>query len=1625
MSARVFALSLIAALLTASPVMARPPMPERPSADTRIELLMQAARYEAAVALAAGLADEALAARSIRPETAMAALNRLAEVLRRVGRYAEAEAKAREALRLQESAFGTDDPRLAISLNILADTALTLGRPGEAEALYTRALNLSERRGMSEGRDVAASVAGLSDVYANLGDNDRAEPYARRALVLREMARPADPLGLAESLADLGLIRLNQSDEAEAELHLRRALEIRERHTTPDHIAVANSLAALATLHQRRKQYAEAETLIVRALDICRRTMGAGHLFTAQMLYRLGTLREDQGRPQEAEQHFDEALQVFERTLDERTGYVANTLFRLARKYVAAKRLDEADRAFARALSIHEAIYGESHYLSGLLSEHADVLWSQNRLREATALFERSLTLGEKLPNRDQAVRVPLIGLSSLYYGRGLYDKAEATLKRTIELFARTDPDNLSFLRTFRKQLADIYREQGRLAEAEAALNEVLDQYIRHYGEVHEQTASVVASLAITLGIEERFAESDAAFQRLIAIQRQLYKPDDPRLGKTYASRALALVKLARYTDAEDELKRARAIADSSGDHRLLVNCLGTESSLREELGFYLEAETLMRRVVALEEETYGVGHLETMVPYNNLSGILIELGRHEEAAAVLLKAMEINQAHFEPTHPLYATQMANLASVYQQMGRLGEAMELIRKALAIFETRPHRQATIKQTLASVLVAYGRYGDAVAVQREVAATVEALNGPDHPSLAISLNNLGLGLHEYGYFGEASAVLERGLAILEKRFGPDHVRTSTILSAIASVRNAQNRIAEAEVLHRRVIVIRETGYGPEHPDTALAYSNYAVHLNETGRPAEAEGLLRRARAVFEQKLGPDHRLSSVAVANLATVVDALGRKTDAEALFKEALALREKSYGPSHPDVALSLNNLAAFYLDEKRHQEAVPLLKHALHITEASGGGEDHPQVAMVLFNLGGALVQQERYGEAEPLLERSVAIRERRLGSDHPLTASTLSMLAGLREKRDGFRGVYPITERATAIILGNLRRQSSLLDEAERTNGRMAPGDHAGLFVRHARAAYWLANEQPERSVALRDEVFALAQWAHQSAAAAALSQMSARVAKGEGTLAGFVRQRQDLVWRYQALEKLLLGETAKPASSRDGAAERVLREEAAGIDRTLREIDARLAREFPDYAALANPEPISLAATQALLRENEALYQLLIGKTATLVWVVTRSDVRWTELPVGEQALTDEIEALRCGLDETYWFTDSSEERARSERCWRALQRTPSKSSGLPFDLARAHRLYQTLFGAFSEHIAGRHLLIVPSGPMTTLPPHVLVTEPVKPEAAFSDYGAAEWLGKRHAITVLPSTASLKAARDTPRGASASNPFVSFSNPLLTGKHGTDRTAWDRQSCANIGKPLGVESRAASTGSIGGVYSGAGVDPAQLRRQDPLPETADEACAVGRDLGAQEADIHLGERATEAGLKAMNASGALRGYRILHFATHGLVAGETALFARSRSEPSLLLTPPLTATEEDDGLLTASEVAGLSLNAEATVLSACNTASASGAHNAEALSGLARAFFYAGSRSLLVTHWRVFSDAAVALVTDSFAERRRHPDIALAEALRRAMQASIAGGGPKAHPAWWAPFVVVTAD
>lgn len=491
----------------------------------------------------------------------------------------------------------------------------------------------------------------------------------------------------------------------------------------------------------------------------------------------------------------------------------------------------------------------------------------------------------------------------------------------------------------------------------------------------------------------------------------------------------------------------------------------------------------------------------------------------------------------------------------------------------------------------------------------------------------------------------------------------------------------------------------------------------------------------------------------------------------------------------------------------------------------------------------------------------------------------------------------------------------------------------------------------------------------------------------------------------------------------------------------------IEGMLAREMPAYLHFKTLEPLSMVDVQSALESKEALIVTFSTPAneplpeESFVWVVTKTNARWVRSRLGSKSLIDKVGALRCGLVEEEWGDLSSQ-----KRCSRLLRiEAPGSTSPLPYHLDLAHELFRELFDGVEDLIKDtRRLLIVPSGPLTGLPFHALVTE--KPGAGlpkkFDGYRDVAWLGKRFAISILPSVASLRALRGQTGSSPAVKPYIGFGDPVLTGDSSCrvdkapdhcpgaepfgSRSGEHLDGLAVSGRATVRGRSARRSGDLDAMFA-KGVNRetilANVRNLCPLPDTAFEVRCVAERLGAGSA-VRLDSAATEADIKKLSKEKVLANYRVVHFATHGLVAGDVERMAARKGEPALVLTPPKSPTDkDDDGLLTASEIAQLELNADWVVMSACNTAAAE-KPGAEALSGLARAFFYAGARSLLVSHWPVYSDAAVQLTTRAFRAMDEKKGIGRAEALQIAMNELIddTSQPDNAHPAVWAPFMLV---
>ncbi|UFZ02550.1 CHAT domain-containing protein [Bradyrhizobium ontarionense] len=788
------------------------------------------------------------------------------------------------------------------------------------------------------------------------------------------------------------------------------------------------------------------------------------------------------------------------------------------------------------------------------------------------------------------------------------------------------------------------------------------------------------------------------------------------------------------------------------------------------------------------------------------------------------------------------------------------------------------------------------------------------------------------------------------------------------------------------------------------ELAAALTNLGQVQASLGRDAEAEPISKRALALYEAALGLDSVEIAPALNNLAALYQRQQRYAEAEPLFKRALSIREKAFGAGHPDVGQALNNLATLYERQDRHGDAEPLFKRALAIYRKAVGNESAP-AATLLNNLGQLTKSDGRLAEAEPLIRQSLAIRETLLGADHPDVARSLNNLADLKQRQQRYDDAAPLFVRALSIrehalgpdhpdtvaALNNLAglyqaagRNSDALPLVDRTVQRGQAQPKVALPVLFA-----AGRDGSLPAGKAFDGAIDVLQRSAQSQAASAVDKLAVRLAAGNDRLAELVRRDQDLAAESETLDKAIIAAVTRPARQRDLAAEKRDKARVAAVAAERVGLRAALAREFPDFAALSNPLPLNLSEIQPLLADGEALVAFAVLDHSCFVLAITRDGFDWQQIPRGAAALARDVVRFRRGLAPGA----VTEGAARSDL----------------FDLAVASELYTTLLAPVEALTKDkRSLLIVPAAALTALPFHLLVTEP--PAQAVPDavtgYRDAAWLLRRQAVSVLPSLGSLKALRGTARGDRGGKAMVGFGDPVFDPtRTGAPPTGAAKQAARNI-----------ATLAYTDFWRGAGVDRAQLARALPqLPDTADELNAIAGDLGVAPSDVHLGIDASETTVKRAP----LTDYRIVYFATHGLVAGDV----KGIAEPSLALSLPAVPSALDDGLLTASEVAQLKLNADFVVLSACNTI-AGDRPGAEALSGLARAFFYAGARALLVTHWAVDSAAATRLMTDTFHRLKDSPTIGRSEALRRAMLAVLddRSSPASAYPSVWAAFLLL---
>lgn len=936
------------------------------------------------------------------------------------------------------------------------------------------------------------------------------------------------------------------------------------------------------------------------------------------------------------------------------------------------------------------------------------------------------------------------------------------------------------------------------------------------------------------------------------------------------------------------------------------------------------------------------------------------------------------------------------------RIGRTTEAVADLERALE--NNQPSRLAPggwgdrwrIQNDLSNT---YGDQGDHFKRITYLQGVAREYAGQNHYRHFYAQMFLTVPLRILGRWQEAERALQEGTALLpllrqtRAWSGREEYNVRDLLAAYtAYFRMAQGKHQEAEQLLRGALrEARDYLRAIEQVDSGnaqtlrIARGNIASRhrwlsstLSSQGKLSEAEYFARTALEDTLSQQGINTSLAGYDLTMVAWATFQQGRLPEAERLYGLALQADEKSGSLPHSTaLAARRGNVGMTLAVQGKWKEALAVfdVRDAGLRTNAEQfklHGSNHMDWALSLHRQGDS-------ARALAMLERMIAVQERR-------AVLNTVFIAQLR----GYRALVLASLKRDADALAAFAQALPVLVEPD-SDGREA--EDVGFLRTHRLRviveaylellAQLHAEKRTPGGFDAVAEAFAVADAARGSGVQHAISLSAARAQLPDAELADLARREQDALNRIIALNQVIARLSGARAQQRLDKVIADLQRDVALLRKQHAALQAEIRSRFPRYASLVNPGRLSLTDFRRMLREDEAVVATFVGETQSYAWTVTRGGATFRTVKARQAELDADVQELRRAFD----LPEQSLARLR------------------PFNSATAHKLYNLFLAPAEAEWAGARLLtFIPHGALSWISPAILHTAP----ASEGDYAAMPWLIQRIAVAQVPSASALAALRAAPPPRADRLPFIGYGDPLFS-RAAPPAAARGFRTLSVQPQPDAAKERLAL-----GIRSAQSFDLLSA-----LPDTADELQDIARTLGAQpERDVYLQNRATERNVKRLR----LDDRKVLAFATHGLVPGEIP----GLDDPALALSnPALSGDEGEDGFLTMEEVLALKLDADWVVLSACNTASADG-RGSEALSGLGRAFFYAGARSLLVTNWAVETTSARRLTTEVFRLQAAQPGLRRAEALRQSMRnvmrESAPGGFSYAHPLFWAPFALV---
>jgi len=1073
------------------------------------------------------------------------------------------------------------------------------------------------------------------------------------------------------------------------------------------------------------------------------------------------------------------------------------------------------------------------------------------------------------------------------------------------------------------------------------------------------------------------FAGAEALCRQLVTDAEASFGEDSPEAAEALDLLVEALWRANKVKGDESRAlaNRAIAIRESAAppDTAALAGSISNLGTLQQVAGDYTGARASYEHALALLEQHAPTGDrmARTLTSYGNL---LYRMEDYGAARATLERAGAVYGGAHGGNH-------AALASVHQALGKTALAIEDFEearrqqaRALEIWiDTRGPMSLEAgkgENGLGQIARATGDYAGALAHFERALAIVEGVQGPEGSDLPIALTSVGQMHYTMGDYANARRYLERSLALQERLLGTDHPQVLPQVLGLATLESALGNYEVAAPMFARAASGFEKAFGAEHTWVATALSGQGQNASRAGEHTAARALLERALAIREKVLGPDRAEVATSLDGLASVLEANGDVTGATSACERALAIRERTMRAGHPELASSLRRVGRLAAASGQFVRAERLIRRAVSMEQNADGRPD-PELAQSLEELASVLVATGRAAEAF-----DAALRAEEIAAEH-LRATARSM-----QERDALR--YDAV-RASGL---DVAFEILVAQPGEADRGRRA-------WDRAMRSRALVLDEMASRHGAVArsndPEVAALAR--RLDLARHRLSNLTVRE-PGAVSADAHERLLSDAYREKDAAERALAERSV------------AFREGLVNAGRGLDEVAAAL----PDGGALVAYFRFVRGLAEVSGRGNleaPAARNAAAGGDAYLAFVL-RADAREPlVVPLGAAGSIDSA-IVR--------WTGAVLAGARVPPGARAANEERSRVAG---NAVRA-----MIWDPVATHVgAAERVFITPDAAINTV-----------------SFAALPASADAYLVELGPAIHYLSSERDLlDRGAA-----VRGSGLLALG--GADYDA--RPGDEGLGPiPDAILTGVNAAAATGAPFRG---KPPSCRGFsslvfEPLPEADQELRAIARiwrEASHVVGGSSTGDVVTLSRRAASEESFKRRapGRQVLHLATHGFFLGK-ACAPVAELEPSRPLERPYqnplllaglamaganqrhsVGVNQEDGILTAEEVAALDLSGvEWVVLSGCETG-AGEIVAGEGVFGMRRAFQVAGAQTLVTSLWPVEDRAARAWM-DALYEARFRRGLAAVDATREASLAALhelrASGRPTL-PILWGGFV-----